>query len=63
MLSLGGDLTHKDVSRLYVGTNTDDSRLVKIGQSLGSNIGNIAGDLFGSNLCVPCLHLKDVHVY
>ena len=56
-LTLGGDLTNQIVTGTNLSTNTNDAVLVQILQSIFANIGDIASDLFGSQLGVPSLGL------
>ncbi|CAB5031615.1 unannotated protein [freshwater metagenome] len=56
-LSLWRDLAHEDVPRVDLGTDTDDSALVKIGQDFLGEVRNIPSDLFWAELCVSCVDL------
>ena len=49
-LALRGDLTNQNVAALDLGTDADDAALVQILQGILRNVGDVAGDLFGSQL-------------
>jgi len=51
--ALGGNLAHQNITRMHLGTNIDDTGLIKVFQALFAHIGNIAGDVFGAKLGVP----------
>ena len=56
-LALRGDLTDQNVAALDLGTDADDAALVQILQGILRNVGDVAGDLFGSQLGVAGLGL------
>ena len=62
-LSLGSDLAHQNVAVLDLGADADHAALVQIAQRVFADVGNIARDLFRSQLGVARfdLELFDVH--
>ena len=62
-LSLRSYLTYQDIPGTHLSTDTDDSTLVKIFQSVITNTWNITGDLFRSQLGITgfCLIFLNVN--
>ena len=62
-LSLGRDLADQDVSRLDLGADPDDAAVVEVLEGLLTDVGNVARDLFRSELGVArnALELFDVN--
>ena len=57
-LALGRDFANKDVAGMNLRTDSDDAAFVKILQCLFAAVGDIARDLFRTELlCVACLGL------
>ncbi len=56
-LTLGSDLPHEHVTGTDLGPDPDDAALVEIGQDLLGQIGDVPGDLLGSELGVPGVDL------
>ena len=56
-LTLRGDLTDQNIAALDLGTNADDAALVQILQGILRNVGDVAGDLLGSQLGIAALGL------
>src|SRR5262249_31087312 len=56
-LALGGDLAHQNVAGSHLGADVDDAALVEVAQPLLPDVGNVAGDLLGTQLGVARLHL------
>ena len=55
-LALGRDFADKDVAGMNLRTDSDDAAFVKILQCLFADVGDIARDLFRTELlCVACL--------
>ena len=54
-LALGGYLADEDVARLDLGTDLDDTVLVKVFEHILAHVGDVAGDLFGAELGVSRL--------
>ena len=51
-LSLWSYLTYKDVARLDLGTDLDDTVLIEVFEHVLAHVGDIACDLLGAELCV-----------
>src|SRR5699024_8309094 len=49
-LALGRDLADEDVAGLDLGADADDAALVKVLERIIGHVGDVAGDLFGSEL-------------
>ena len=56
-LALGGDLAHQDVAGVDLGAHADDAPLVQVLQGVLAHVGDVAGDLLGTQLGVPGLGL------
>ena len=56
-LALRGDLADQNIAALDLGTDADDAALVQILQSVLRDVGDITGDLLGSQLGVAGLRL------
>ena len=52
-LSLGGHFADENVARLHVGADADDAVLVQVAQDVLRNVGDVPGDVLGSELGVP----------
>ena len=52
--ALGRNLTNKDVTRVNLCTDTDNSSVVKVAESIVAYVGNISGDFFRSELGISC---------
>ena len=61
-LALGRDLADQDVARTDLGADADDARGVEVAQRLFAHVGDVARDLFGSELGVArhALELLDM---
>src|SRR5581483_4564663 len=57
-LALRRDLAHQNVARLHRGADPDDAALVQVPQERIRDIGDIAGDLFRTQLGVARLDLE-----
>ena len=55
--TLRGNFSDQDVAGAHLSTNTDDAALVQVGQQLGTNVRQIAGDLLFTKLGVAGVHL------
>ena len=53
----GRDLADQDVAGYDLGADADDPALVEVGQHLLADVGDVAGDLLGTQLRVPGVHL------
>ena len=51
-LALGGYLTDQDVASLNLGTNVDNTAIIQCRENFLRNVGNIAGNFFGTQLGV-----------
>jgi len=62
-LTLWRDLAHQDIQRTHLSANPDDAFFVQITQRVIGDVGNLAGDLFGSEFGVARgqLVLFDMH--
>jgi hypothetical protein len=49
-LTLRGDLADEHVAGLHLGTDADDAVLVEVGEHLVGDVGDVAGDLLGTEL-------------
>ncbi len=49
-LALRGDLADQNITALDLGADADDAALVQVLQSILRDVGDVAGDLFGSSL-------------
>ena len=62
-------LTNEDITCADFSTDTNDSAVVKILESVIADIRNVTGDLFGSELCISCFDLiffdmdRSVHIF
>ena len=56
-LALGRDLADQDVARLDLGADVDDAVLVEVLERLLADVGDVAGDLLGTELGVARLDL------
>src|SRR5699024_12881133 len=56
-LALGRDLAHQDVAALDLGADADDAALVQVFQRVLRHVGDVPGDLLGSQLGVAALDL------
>ena len=54
-LALGADLTNQDVAGVDLGAHADDAALVQILQGILAHVGDIPGDLLGSQLILAGL--------
>ncbi len=67
-LALRRDLAHQDVALLDLGADVDDAALVQVAQRVVRDVGDVAGDLFGTQLRLARLGLvlldvdRGVHV-
>ncbi len=61
-LALRRDLADQDVARLHLGADIDDAGLVEVLQRLFGNVGNVARDLFRTQLGVARHHLEFLNV-
>ncbi len=61
-LALGRHLAHQDIPGAHLRTHADDAAFVQLAQRVVRNVGDVAGDLFGSELGVAGLHLVLLHV-
>ena len=56
-LALGSDLAHQDVLGGHLGADADDAALVEVLEGVLAHVGDVAGDLLGSQLGVTSLAL------
>ena len=56
-LTLGGDLTHKDISGHDLGADPYDPRLVEVLEGILADVGDVAGYLLRPQLGIPGLYL------
>jgi len=56
-LALRGDLADQDVPGPHLGTDPDDAALVEVGEHVLADVGDVAGDLLGTELGVPGVDL------
>ena len=61
-LSLGRYLTYKDIACAHFRTDTDDTALIQIFQSVVAYARNVSGDLFRSQLGISGLCLVLLHM-
>ena len=61
-LALRGDFTDQNITALDLGADADDAALVQVLQSILRDVGDVAGDLFGSQLGVAGLGLIFLNV-
>ena len=57
-LALGGDLAHQDVAVLDGGTGADDAAVIEVLEGFLTDLGDVAGDLFGAQLGVAGVDLE-----
>ena len=55
--ALGRDLTDKNVARVNLCADADNSALVKVFESVVADIRDISCDFFRSELCVSCFNV------
>jgi hypothetical protein len=53
--ALGRNLADQDILGTNFGPDVDDAALVKVAQSLFTNVGNVAGDFFRTELGIACV--------
>ena len=46
--TLGGDFADEDVIGVDFGTDIDDTAVIEVAQAFGADVGDVAGDFFGS---------------
>ncbi len=56
--ALGSNLTYKDISRVNLCADTDDTVFVKVCESVLADIGNISCDFLCAELGVSCFDFK-----
>ena len=56
-LALGRDLAHEDVAGAHLGAHADDAAFVELLERVVADVGDVAGDLLGSQLGVAGLDL------